>query len=337
MLFEQPFSQVPPQPIAASPVRYLRIAPKKHIRTVVGPPISSVKDDLAQARVAWKRYQSTRRRDAIYDYLRAVFKIMRRWRKEHRVKASSHQALKATGHRITIRNHEPFAAVIFCTSAAHTVDAKTRSKWSRALRYAERFKPDTQSLAQFIKSKGGINECACLVVRSRSRNGENTLKRSSGAQFRVAPPGLRRHDGQMRPRSTTPDSFSVVSGPSFSPANPASDPSAAAQATAAASNARHILPGDFPHSIKHLSDHDFNRLLSAVLAEQKRRGKTFTGSKTTSQKRPVNTVRSALTAGKANAIRAAFKAGVRPSQIARTFGISQTDVRRALGSNAAKR
>jgi hypothetical protein len=29
-----------------------------------------------------------------------------------------------------------------------------------ALRYAERFKPDNQGLAEFIKSKGGINECA---------------------------------------------------------------------------------------------------------------------------------------------------------------------------------
>ena len=71
MLFKQPFSQVPPQAIA--PVRYLRIAPEKHMRTIVGPPISRIGDELAPARIAWKRYQSTRRRDAIYDYLRAVF------------------------------------------------------------------------------------------------------------------------------------------------------------------------------------------------------------------------------------------------------------------------
>jgi transposase-like protein len=37
-----------------------------------------------------------------------------------------------------------------------------------------------------------------------------------------------------------------------------------------------------------------------------------------------------LTTGKLNAVRAAFKAGVKPSAIARRFGISQSDVRKAL-------
>jgi hypothetical protein len=37
-----------------------------------------------------------------------------------------------------------------------------------------------------------------------------------------------------------------------------------------------------------------------------------------------------LTTGKLNAVRAAFKAGVKPSAIARQFGISQSDVRRVL-------
>ena len=35
-----------------------------------------------------------------------------------------------------------------------------------------------------------------------------------------------------------------------------------------------------------------------------------------------------LTPGKLNAVRAAFKAGVKPSQIARQFGLSQSDVRK---------
>src|SRR5438067_13542720 len=37
-----------------------------------------------------------------------------------------------------------------------------------------------------------------------------------------------------------------------------------------------------------------------------------------------------LTTGKLNAVRADFKAGVKPSAIARQFGISQSDVRKAL-------
>jgi hypothetical protein len=37
-----------------------------------------------------------------------------------------------------------------------------------------------------------------------------------------------------------------------------------------------------------------------------------------------------LTPGKLNAVRAAFKDGVKPSQIARQFDLSQFDVRKAL-------
>jgi hypothetical protein len=37
-----------------------------------------------------------------------------------------------------------------------------------------------------------------------------------------------------------------------------------------------------------------------------------------------------LTPGKLNAVRAAFKVGVKPSQIARQSGPSQSDVRKAL-------
>jgi DNA invertase Pin-like site-specific DNA recombinase len=107
--------------------------------------------------------------------------------------------------------------------------------------------------------------------------------------------------------------------------------------TRATSNTRHILPGDLPNAIKQLEDHEFDRLLSAVLAEQKRRGKTSGEPNATSHKGPVKTTASSLTAGKANAVRAAFKAGVRPSQIARAFGVSQADVRKALASHAAKR
>ena len=134
----------------------------------------------------------------------------------------------------------------------------------------------------------------------------------------------------MRARATTPDLFSLTSARAASSrANPA------AGVTRATSNTRLILPGDLPNAIKQLEDHEFDRLLSAVLSEQKRRGKTSGEPNATSHKRPVKTAASSLTAGKANAVRAAFKAGVSPSQIARSFGVSQADVRKALASHAA--
>jgi hypothetical protein len=115
---------------------------------------------MAEAAKAWKAYQSTRKRDAVFEYLTTVFQIVARWKEQHCAKAKSHQALRATGHRTMIRNQEPFAMGIFCTSDPRIVDTKTRSKWSRALRYAEQFKPEAESVGKFIKGQGGINECA---------------------------------------------------------------------------------------------------------------------------------------------------------------------------------
>lgn len=117
-----------------------------------------VQDQLDKARKAFGDYQSTRRRDAIYDYLSAVFEVVRRWKRQDRVKPEMRQALRQIGHHDAIRKHEPFAVAIFCSSDPRKVDVKTRSKWSRALRFTEQFKPDAMSLAKFVQGRGGINE-----------------------------------------------------------------------------------------------------------------------------------------------------------------------------------
>jgi hypothetical protein len=52
---------------------------------------------------------------------------------------------------------------------------------------------------------------------------------------------------------------------------------------------------------------------------------------------PVVDGASRLTDGQANAVRAAFVAGVKPSTIARHFGISQAAVRGALAADARGR
>jgi hypothetical protein len=44
-----------------------------------------------------------------------------------------------------------------------------------------------------------------------------------------------------------------------------------------------------------------------------------------------------LTRGQINAVRAAFKAGIKLSLIARQFGISQADVRKVLAMDASGR
>jgi len=134
----------------------------------------------------------------------------------------------------------------------------------------------------------------------------------------------------MGTRSSTPDLFSLASDrePSSSSANP---PSASPVITRTSS--RHVLPADLSNAIKHLGNQELDRLLAAVLSERKRRGKKLPASDEISRERKVEAVSVPLTQGILNAVRAAFKAGVTPSRIARQFGISQSDVWKALADN----
>jgi predicted DNA-binding protein (UPF0251 family) len=77
-------------------------------------------------------------------------------------------------------------------------------------------------------------------------------------------------------------------------------------------------------------------LHAAVLAEQKGRVKKPALSIQTPDKPRTEAAVVCLTPGKLNAVRAAFKAGLKPSQIARQFGLSQSDVRKAVASEASR-
>jgi predicted DNA-binding protein (UPF0251 family) len=124
----------------------------------------------------------------------------------------------------------------------------------------------------------------------------------------------------------------------FSTASPREDPSSLPPVAPiptpdnAASSPRHVLPSDLPAAIKHLNDQELEQLLAAVTAEQQRRGKKPPSRAKTPSKSPVEAVAVSLTPGKLSAVRAAFKAGVRPSKIAKQFGISQSDVRKVLAN-----
>ena len=88
------------------------------------------------------------------------------WCGRRRVRQSSalYRALHLRGHK-SVREPEPFAAVILCTSDPDKVDDRTRSKWSRVLRYAAEFKDLDESLRDFIKRKGGHQRmCGAVCV-----------------------------------------------------------------------------------------------------------------------------------------------------------------------------
>src|SRR3984893_11400172 len=124
-------------------------------------PAEIVETNLAKIREAWNQYQSTNNRNAVYIYLTAIYNVVRKWRRIDLV--DDYCALALHFHRDHIdMEPEPFAVLIYCTADPEKVDKKTRSKWSRALRVVEACKRDEQTVREFIKWYGGINECAAL-------------------------------------------------------------------------------------------------------------------------------------------------------------------------------
>ena len=128
---------------------------------------AALRQDLVRVRIAWDECQSHRERDAIYRYLSAVFDLVMWWKAEDRAGSRARRALRLNRKHLT--NDEPFAAVILCTSDSSKVDRRTRSKWSRVLRYAADYKPPGERLDLFVKRKGGINACATRFARCLGR------------------------------------------------------------------------------------------------------------------------------------------------------------------------
>jgi hypothetical protein len=129
-------------------------------------PVSGIETELAPIRRAWARYQSTNGRDAVYFYLEAVFLLVTRWQRLNCALKNSRAALRLQADAPQMKP-EPFGIVIFCAADPEIADSKTRSKWSRVLRYARKAKPANQRLTDFIKSNGGINACAARFARDR--------------------------------------------------------------------------------------------------------------------------------------------------------------------------
>jgi DNA invertase Pin-like site-specific DNA recombinase len=104
----------------------------------------------------------------------------------------------------------------------------------------------------------------------------------------------------------------------------------------------YLLPKDLAGALERLDDTEVDTLLAAVTTEAEHRGRLPRGSPpntsaSSTKRAPADDGARSLTKGKLNAVRAAFKAGVKPSAIARQFGISQSDVRKALATEGRDR
>ena len=128
----------------------------------------ALKANLLRLEREWDMAQASRNRGAIYGYLAAVFELVEWWDQEGKALNRAHRALHLRGHK-SVRESEPFAAVILCTADHAKVDERTRSKWSRVLRYAAEYKDLDEPLRDFIKRRGGLNACAARFARRLGR------------------------------------------------------------------------------------------------------------------------------------------------------------------------
>jgi hypothetical protein len=137
----------------------------------------------------------------------------------------------------------------------------------------------------------------------------------------------------QRTQSATPDLFSTELAQ-----NGASPQVSAAKETASGVS-RHVLPQDLPNAMKYLTDTELDLLIATAVDEAKRRGRLTPKvepnardepKRTSKDDRRVDLATGSLTRGQVNAVRAAYKAGVTPSQIARQFGISQSNIRKVM-------
>jgi hypothetical protein len=134
---------------------------------------AALRQDLTRVRLAWEACQASRDRNAIYGYLSAVFDLVMWWKAEDRAVSRAHQALRLQGLDLPTTD-EPFAMVILCTADPGKVDKRTRSKWSRVLRYAAEYKTNAEPLAAFVQRKGGINACASRFTRCLEKVGRRS-------------------------------------------------------------------------------------------------------------------------------------------------------------------
>src|SRR3984893_12245329 len=108
---------------------------------------------------------AARNRFAFYDYLAAVFELYVQLRRRNQGKPSARRIAKLFGFRKQKRSH----CIRVLIDATSTTDLKTKSRWSRALRYAWRERKTWKDFVSFLRENGGPAGCADQFAASNPR------------------------------------------------------------------------------------------------------------------------------------------------------------------------
>jgi hypothetical protein len=119
---------------------------------------------------------ASRSRFAFYDYLAAVFEFYVQLRRRNRAKPLAKRIAKLFGLRKQNGTH-PIRVIIDATS---TADLKTRSRWTRALKYAWRERKTWTDLISFLRENGGPAGCARQFAAIRKKEQPFIVYRYAG-------------------------------------------------------------------------------------------------------------------------------------------------------------
>jgi hypothetical protein len=164
-------------PIARGPcVAKVLLSAKGLRRTAHAADSADQRDHLKNALTkiceAWDDFQTSRHRNAVYRYLRSVYSVVTRCRSRRQIRALVRRACDFAGLAFD-KAADPFTTVIRCTSEK-SLDHRTVSKWSRALRYAAYRDRPRRMLVAFMKAAGGINACASRYTKVPGKGRKST-------------------------------------------------------------------------------------------------------------------------------------------------------------------
>jgi hypothetical protein len=102
----------------------------------------------------------------IYDYLTIIYSIYSEWRHQKRAKHSAR--LLAEAKKIPLRKGtSPIRVLIDATLLGG--DLKQKSRWVRALEYANSERVPTAQFRKFVRAHGGLAGCARLAAMTNEK------------------------------------------------------------------------------------------------------------------------------------------------------------------------
>jgi hypothetical protein len=159
VVLSRPTPSGPLKPSSATKVLLSAKGPHRTAHAVHGADQRDhLKNALTKICEAWDDFQTSRDRNAVYRYLRSVYSVVTRCRSRRHTRRLMQRACDFAGLAFD-KAADPFTTVIRCTSEK-SLDHRTVSKWSRALRYAAYRNRPRRMLVTFMKAAGGINACA---------------------------------------------------------------------------------------------------------------------------------------------------------------------------------